>query len=421
MPVASATDEPPYFWTTIPTTDESTGRSPADRLGARWRTPESGRTSAMTDARPAEQAGKDRRRFLSTVAGVAGLAAASQFPVGRAVATVRPEGGDYPFQLGVASGDPTPHGVGAVDPAGAAPVPARRRHAPTGGCRCSGRSRVDERFTLPVVSGTVWALPQLAHSVHVDVRGPAARPGVVLPLPLPRRHLRRGPHPDGAAGRCADQPARPGLRLLPGLGQWLLPVLPAPRRRRPRPGAAPRRLHLRGRHPRRRRLLRKVRTPRVLREAPRNLDRWRMQYALFKSDPELQAAHAPLPVGGDVGRPRGAERLRQHQSQYEGDITRAPCRGLPGLVRAPAGADAGPAGQRRAADLPPPGWGDLAQIDIVDGRQYRTIPACGWGEADACEAAYDPSATMLGKRQERWLYRRPGGERTAMERARRAT
>ena len=32
------------------------------------------------------------------------------------------------------------------------------------------------------------------------------------------------------------------------------------------------------------------------------------------------------------------------------------------------------------------------------------MPPCGWGEAQACEAAYDPAITMLGARQEQWLY-----------------
>jgi alkaline phosphatase D len=49
-------------------------------------------------------------------------------------------------------------------------------------------------------------------------------------------------------------------------------------------------------------------------------------------------------------------------------------------------------------------WGDLAQIDVLDGRQYRDVPPCGWGEAQACEAAYDPAISMLGRPQEHWLY-----------------
>ena len=41
---------------------------------------------------------------------------------------------------------------------------------------------------------------------------------------------------------------------------------------------------------------------------------------------------------------------------------------------------------------------------MIDGRQYRSVPPCGWGEAQACEAAYDPAITMLGAQQEQWLY-----------------
>ena len=40
---------------------------------------------------------------------------------------------------------------------------------------------------------------------------------------------------------------------------------------------------------------RRVPTPEVLRPAPRDLERWRMQYALYKSDPDLQAAHGRFP------------------------------------------------------------------------------------------------------------------------------
>jgi alkaline phosphatase D len=49
------------------------------------------------------------------------------------------------------------------------------------------------------------------------------------------------------------------------------------------------------------------------------------------------------------------------------------------------------------------GFGNLARFHVLDGLQYRSVPPCGWGEAPACAAAYDPSVTMLGKPQERWL------------------
>src|SRR5262245_6517489 len=106
----------------------------------------------------------DRRRFLTGVAGVAGAAALPQLPVGQATAMPRPASGEYPFTLGVASGDPT--GTGAVLWTRLAPLPFER-----GGGMPSRRVTVqwqvarDERFHHIVRSGTAWALPELAHSV----------------------------------------------------------------------------------------------------------------------------------------------------------------------------------------------------------------------------------------------------------------
>jgi alkaline phosphatase D len=92
------------------------------------------------------------------------------------------------------------------------------------------------------------------------------------------------------------------------------------------------------------------------------------------------------------------------QSQYEGDISALRAAAYQAWyehqpVRAPArpGGD-GPRLYRRLA------WGSLAQLDLVDGRQYRSVPPCGWGEAQACEEGYDPAITMLGAEQEAWLY-----------------
>jgi alkaline phosphatase D len=60
---------------------------------------------------PGAAASIDRRRFLVGVAGVAGAAALAELPVGAAEAAPRTAGGEYPFKLGVASGDPTAIGV----------------------------------------------------------------------------------------------------------------------------------------------------------------------------------------------------------------------------------------------------------------------------------------------------------------------
>ena len=150
---------------------------------------------------------------------------------------------------------------------------------------------------------------------------------------------------------------------------------------------------------------RRTSTPGVLRSAPRDLARWRMQYALYKSDPDLQAAHARFPWMVTWDDHEVQNDYANTQSQYEGDIGALRAAAYQAWyehqpVRAPAQptAAAGPRIYRRLQ------WGNLAQLDLLDGRQYRSVPPCGWGEADACPAAYDPAITMLGARQERWLY-----------------
>ena len=48
-------------------------------------------------------------------------------------------------------------------------------------------------------------------------------------------------------------------------------------------------------------------------------------------------------------------------------------------------------------------FGDLAELFVLDTRQYRTDQPCGDGQKPRCEGAYDPDATMMGPEQERWL------------------
>ena len=36
-------------------------------------------------------------------------------------------------------------------------------------------------------------------------------------------------------------------------------------------------------------------------------------------------------------------------------------------------------------------WGDLAEFSMLDTRQYRSEPPCGYGEAERCAAAFDPT------------------------------
>jgi alkaline phosphatase D len=50
-------------------------------------------------------------------------------------------------------------------------------------------------------------------------------------------------------------------------------------------------------------------------------------------------------------------------------------------------------------------WGTLARFWVLDGRQYRSDQPCGDGDRVVpCGNWADPSRTMLGAAQERWLY-----------------
>ena len=100
---------------------------------------------------------------------------------------------------------------------------------------------------------------------------------------------------------------------------------------------------------------RKQRVPEVLQQAPQDLDRWRMQYALYKSDPDLQRTHARFPwiVTWD-----DHEVANDYAGAYDETIPRPARRGVPGLVRAPAGRPPVAAAPGRIApDLPAAGVG----------------------------------------------------------------
>ena len=114
------------------------------------------------------------RRQLLTSAGAAGaaLALGGAIPGPRAMAAVRSLGG-YPFVSGVASGDPGPDRVVlwtrlALDPLGDQPLPARR-------IPVAWEIAEDERLTRGRRVGLALSDPALDHSIHVDLTG--LRPG----------------------------------------------------------------------------------------------------------------------------------------------------------------------------------------------------------------------------------------------------
>lgn len=137
------------------------------------------------------------------------------------------------------------------------------------------------------------------------------------------------------------------------------------------------------------------------------LNDYRHRYALYKLDPDLQAAHASAPflmsfddhevdnnwadmVSEQAGIPAEIFALRRiagFQAWYENMPLRAAQRPNGPHINA----------FRRLQ------FGNLAQIDVLDTRQYRTSQPCGDGWK-ICADAKDSKRTMLGERQEAWLY-----------------
>src|SRR5690348_738296 len=112
-----------------------------------------------------------RRAFLSGTATVAALAAMGQIPAFESAAAAPAiPGGGYPFRLGVASGSPIPDGVvlwtRLVPDLFVAGGGMPRRKLPV-----DWEVATDPGMHHVVRRGSAWALPQLAHSVHVQLRG----------------------------------------------------------------------------------------------------------------------------------------------------------------------------------------------------------------------------------------------------------
>jgi alkaline phosphatase D len=131
-----------------------------------------------------------------------------------------------------------------------------------------------------------------------------------------------------------------------------------------------------------------------------------LRYSLYKSDPDLQAAHAAFPwivtwddhevqdnYAGDISRnndPVG-DFIVQRANAYRAYWEHQPLRAL----QEPKGPDA--LLYRRF------GFGDLLQVSVLDTRQYRSDQACGDGAKADCAGAADPARTITGDVQEKWL------------------
>jgi alkaline phosphatase D len=138
------------------------------------------------------------------------------------------------------------------------------------------------------------------------------------------------------------------------------------------------------------------------------LDQYRDHYALYRSDVNLREAHRLFPwiitwddhevdnnyagfSAEDDESPEAFKKRRAaaYQAHYEW---------LP-LPKACMPRGAYSTMYRRLS------FGPLANFLVLDGRQYRSDQACGDGIKAPCEESTRPGRTMLGQAQERWLDR----------------
>jgi alkaline phosphatase D len=324
-----------------------------------------------------------RRRFLQT------LGALAVSP--RAFAA-------FPFGLGVASGYPTPDGfvlwtrlTGGLEPA-----------------RVRWEVFADEALRTPVASGEAMAHADWAHSVHIEVRGLEAGRWywyrfIAAGAESPVGRTRTAPAPGAASPRlrfafascqqyeqgyygayrhiAADAPD-----LVAFLGDYIYESSWG--KEHVRSHGAP---------------------------EPYTLDDYRARYALYRSDPDLQAAHAACPwivtwddheVDNDYAdnRPEdGMERaafVERRTAAYRAYYEHMP---LPARMR--------PEGERMRIHTHLD-WGSLARFHVLDTRQYRSWQACprpkrrggsNTVDIERCARLPAPGRSMLGRAQERWL------------------
>ncbi|WP_374372054.1 alkaline phosphatase [Dongia sp.] len=146
---------------------------------------------------------------------------------------------------------------------------------------------------------------------------------------------------------------------------------------------------------------------------PIDLDGYRRRYAQYRLDPDLQRLHATTMTlatwddhevendyAGDWSESftPHAEFVARRRAAYQAFYEHMPLRWQPS------------GDHLRIHDCVT--YGDLARISLLDGRQYRDRGACygmpdrGGGhlvESDTCAELLDPSRSMLGADQERWL------------------
>ncbi|MFD0687847.1 alkaline phosphatase D family protein [Actinomadura fibrosa] len=346
-----------------------------------------------------------RRGLLLSGGALALSAAAAGFSPSRAWAA--PAFRSDPFALGVASGDPWPTGVvlwtrlapEPLAPDGAGGMPARK-------VEVTWEVAADDRFRTIVRRGRTYAVPELAHSVHVEVNG--LKPGREY---FYRFRVHGADSPVGRT-RTAPPPWAPLKALNFGFVScqaWFEGFYTAYRHlaaedidivfhlgdyiyENPIDASGG---------------VRGVALPAEVRAEPYDLTQYRLRHALHHYDADIIAAHQAHPWAvvwddheiddnwaGDYGKDPGTDpaAFRQRKAAaFQAYYEHLPLR-LPNRPKGPQGR------LYRSLD-----YGRMARFHILDTRQYRDDQACGDKTGD-CADRLLPGRTVLGDAQERWLF-----------------
>ena len=305
---------------------------------------------------------------------------------------------DYPFKLGVASGDPEPDGV--VIWTRLAPDPTAGGGMPAEDVRVRWQVATDRGMTQVVRKGVATASKDWGHSVHVEVQGlqsdrtywyrfeaagelsPVGRtrtaPAGDVELDRLRFAFASCQHYESGYYNAFRHMAEEDLSVVVHLGDYIYEG--GIGKGKPRQHNS---------------------------EEVVTLDDYRNRYALYRSDKDLQAAHAAFPwivtwddhefdnnYAGDVSEEKdvyAGSFLGRRAAAYQAYYEFMPLRRLT--------LPHGPMMQlyRNVS------YGRLAQFSVLDTRQYRTDQPCGDRTRKPCDGVYDPNATLLGDVQEKWL------------------
>lgn len=315
----------------------------------------------------------------------------------------QPRFSDYPFKLGIASGDPLPDGVVlwtrlATDPLNGGGMPQKK-------IPVRWEVAEDENFRRVVEKGKAFARPELAHSVHVEVEdlepgreyfyrfkagrevspvgrtktAPAAGAGVAE-MTFAFASCQQYEHGYFTAYRRMAEEEQ--LDLVVHLGDYIYEYGP---NQYVAPGGN----------------VRAHSGPEII-----TLSDYRNRHAQYRTDEDLQAAHAVFPwaVTWDDHEVENnyADEIPENGQSVEAFILRRAAAYQAYYEHMPLRKTSVPSGPdmqlyRRLT------YGNLAEFNVMDTRQYRDDQAAGDGTDPPNPGSLDPARTITGDEQERWL------------------